>query len=89
MAVQRKEGGQNIDTLDMRTLISWSLLEPCERPRTNAKFAEFYPKTDNEISLRRYRSYLFIEDSTRTLRKYKISRKTLVKPSGTGQWYFQ
>ena len=74
MNSQRKDGGQDNEALDMRTLIDWSLLPVIKCPETVRSIAKIYRSGNAKANISRHRTPIFADKQGRTHGKYKVSK---------------
>jgi hypothetical protein len=74
MKSQRQDGGQENETLDMRTLVDWSLPYVIQRPKTIAEIAQMYRSGDARANVGKHRSQILYDQRGRASQKYVHSR---------------
>ena len=74
MNSQRKDGGQDNEALDMRTLIDWSLLPVIKCPETVRSIAKIYRSGNTKANISRHHTLIFADKQDITHEKYKVSK---------------
>ena len=74
MKTQRKDGGQDNESIDMRTLIDWSLPPVYQCPQTISNIATIYRKGNGKAKVSGHRAPVFFDKRHRSAGKYSVSK---------------
>lgn len=74
MKNQRKDGGQNHETLEMRTMIDFTVSMPSHIPNTIKDIANLYLAGDSKKGLKKHRQPVFFDKKERSIGKYIVSK---------------